>query len=64
MGSSPQEQVIMARLTRSAPYFPVADVDQSVTFYQEVLGLTVEYNAGSPAQFSICSRDVGCLLLG
>ena len=45
------------RLLRSAPYFPVADVAESATFYQRVFGFESEYLAGSPPQFAICSRD-------
>jgi catechol 2,3-dioxygenase-like lactoylglutathione lyase family enzyme len=44
-------------LTRSAPYFPVADVDKAVAYYTDILGFTVEYSAGNPAQFAIVSRD-------
>lgn len=47
----------MAKLLRSAPYFPVADVLRSVRFYDEVLGFHSDYVAGSPPQFAICSRD-------
>ena len=46
-----------AHLIRSAPYFPVADVDRSAKHYEEVLGFRVEYLAGSPAIFAIVSRD-------
>ncbi len=46
-----------SRLLRSAPYFPVADVDKSVAFYERVLGFSCEYSAGNPAIFAICSRD-------
>jgi catechol 2,3-dioxygenase-like lactoylglutathione lyase family enzyme len=45
------------QLIRSAPYFPVADVERSVDFYQQRLGFQREYAAGSPLQFAICSRD-------
>lgn len=47
----------MAQLLRSAPYFPVADVAASTTYYANVLGFTVEYLAGSPPVFAICARD-------
>ena len=44
-------------LLRSAPYFPVHDVELSVEFYDQVLGFRCEYSAGDPLQFAICSRD-------
>jgi catechol 2,3-dioxygenase-like lactoylglutathione lyase family enzyme len=45
------------QLLRSAPYFPVADVDQAASYYERVLGFTREYSAGTPAQFAILTRD-------
>lgn len=51
------------RLLRSAPYFPVADVDATVAYYQKVLGFGREYVAGSPAQFAIVSRDGLAIML-
>ena len=45
------------QLLRSAPYFPVTDVDATATYYERVLGFTREYAAGSPAQFAIMTRD-------
>ena len=53
----------MTRLLRSAPYFPVADVAQSATYYDEVFGFKVEYIAGSPPQFAMCSRDGLAIML-
>lgn len=50
MSSNPQ-------LLRSAPYFPVANVDDAAAHYDRVLGFRIEYSAGSPAQFAIVSRD-------
>ena len=50
-------------LIRSAPYFPVANVEQSVAFYERVLGFSCEYSAGSPLQFAICSRDGLAIML-
>lgn len=50
------------RLLRHAPYFPVADIEQSKIFYEQKLGFRVEYAAGSPRQFAICSRD-GCAIM-
>ena len=44
-------------LYRSAPYFPVGDVEQSASYYERVLGFTREYAAGSPLQFAIMTRD-------
>lgn len=48
---------VSSRLIRSAPYFPVADVDKSVAFYERVFGFSCEYSAGTPAIFAVCSRD-------
>ena len=45
------------QLLRSAPYFPVPNVDESAAYYNRVLGFRTEYVAGSPAQFAILSRD-------
>jgi catechol 2,3-dioxygenase-like lactoylglutathione lyase family enzyme len=45
------------QLLRSAPYFPVADVEQSAAHYERVLGFQREYVGGSPPQFAIVSRD-------
>jgi catechol 2,3-dioxygenase-like lactoylglutathione lyase family enzyme len=42
---------------RSAPYFPVGDVEKSASYYERVLGFTREYAAGSPALFAIMTRD-------
>ena len=46
-----------SQLLRSAPYFPVADVEQSAAHYERVLGFHREYIAGTPPQFAILSRD-------
>jgi catechol 2,3-dioxygenase-like lactoylglutathione lyase family enzyme len=53
----------MPQLLRSAPYFPVADVEQSATYYQHVLGFEAEYLAGTPPRFAIVSRDGLCIML-
>jgi uncharacterized glyoxalase superfamily protein PhnB len=53
----------MATLLRSAPYFPVGDVDRTAEFYERVLGFQREYVAGQPAQFAICSRDGLAIML-
>ena len=45
------------QLLRSAPYFPVADVEQSASHYERVFGFQREYVAGTPPQFAIVSRD-------
>ena len=45
------------QLLRCAPYFPVADVEESAAYYERVLGFRREYAAGAPAQFAILSRD-------
>lgn len=44
-------------LFRSAPYFPVSDVEQSAGYYERVLGFQRDYVAGTPPQFAIISRD-------
>ena len=53
----------VAKVLRHAPYFPVFDVERSLSFYVEVLGFRCEYSAGSPAQFAICSRDDFAVML-
>ena len=50
-------------LLRSAPYFPVHDVETSVEFYDQVLGFRCEYSDGNPLQFAICSRDGLAIML-
>lgn len=45
------------KLLRSAPYFPVLDVEKTVQFYEEVLRFKCTYSGGSPLEFAICSRD-------
>jgi putative acetyltransferase len=50
-------------LLRSAPYFPVPDVEKASTYYRDVLGFQAEYSAGSPAQFAIVSRDGLAIML-
>jgi catechol 2,3-dioxygenase-like lactoylglutathione lyase family enzyme len=45
------------QLLRSAPYFPVADLEQSAGHYERVLGFAREYVGGAPPQFAILSRD-------
>jgi len=51
------------KLLRSAPYFPVANVEQTMNFYEQKLGFRVEYAAGNPMQFAICSRDGFAIML-
>ena len=50
-------------LTRSAPYFPVGDVERSASHYERALGFSREYAAGSPPQFAIVSRDGFAIML-
>jgi hypothetical protein len=52
-----------AQLLRSAPYFPVADVEGSASHYEGVLGFRREYVAGAPPQFAILSRDGLAIML-
>jgi catechol 2,3-dioxygenase-like lactoylglutathione lyase family enzyme len=51
------------KLLRNAPYFPVANVEQSMAFYDRILGFRCEYSAGTPVQFAICSRDGLAIML-
>ena len=46
-----------AQLLRSAPYFPVADLEESTVHYERVLGFHRDYVGGAPPQFAILSRD-------
>jgi catechol 2,3-dioxygenase-like lactoylglutathione lyase family enzyme len=52
-----------SQLLRSAPYFPVADLEQSATHYEQVLGFHREYTGGAPPQFAILSRDGLAIML-
>jgi predicted enzyme related to lactoylglutathione lyase len=52
-----------AKLTRSAPYFPVTDVARAAAHYHSVFGFTTDYSAGSPAEFAIVSRDGFSIML-
>ena len=45
------------RLIRSAPYFPVADLEKAANYYETVLGFRRDFTGGSPPQFAILSRD-------
>ena len=51
------------QLLRSAPYFPVADVEQSAAHYERVFGFHREYVGGSPPEFAILSRDGFSIML-
>jgi catechol 2,3-dioxygenase-like lactoylglutathione lyase family enzyme len=53
----------VSQLLRSAPYFPVADVERSAMHYERVLGFRREYTAGTPPQFAILSRDALPIML-
>lgn len=53
----------IGQLLRSAPYFPVSDVEQSATYYERALGFHREYSAGTPPQFAILSRDGLAIML-
>jgi catechol 2,3-dioxygenase-like lactoylglutathione lyase family enzyme len=52
-----------ARLIRSSPYFPVADVERSSTYYETVLGFRTVYAGGTPPRFAIVSRDGLAIML-
>ena len=45
------------QLLRSAPYFPVGDVERAAMHYERVFGFRREYAAGSPPEFAIMTRD-------
>lgn len=45
------------QLLRSAPYFPVAHIEEAMAHYEDVLGFQREYVGGEPPQFVILSRD-------
>lgn len=51
------------QLLRSAPYFPVANVEQSAAHYERVLGFDREYMGGAPPEFAIMSRDGLAIML-
>jgi hypothetical protein len=54
------------QLLRSAPYFPVADVERSAAHYEGVFGFRREYVGGAPGappQFAILSRDGLAIML-
>jgi len=51
------------QLLRSAPYFPVADLEQSAAHDERVLGFHCEYSGGTPPQFAILSRDGLAIML-
>ena len=51
------------QLLRSAPYFPVADVERSAMHYERVLGFNGDYLADSPPEFAIMSRDGLAIML-
>jgi uncharacterized glyoxalase superfamily protein PhnB len=53
----------MAKLIRSAPYFPVADCGETSAYYEKIFGFKVEYIAGEPPEFAICSRDSLAVML-
>lgn len=45
------------QLLKCAPYFPVASVEHTATWYETVLGFRRDYAAGTPPVFAILSRD-------
>ena len=49
-------------IIRSAPYFPVPDVAAIANYYRDVFGFGVEYAAGDPLEFAVCSRG-GCAIM-
>ncbi|MBC7897870.1 MAG: hypothetical protein H7066_20790 [Cytophagaceae bacterium] len=53
----------MARVLRSAPYFPVANVAATATYFRDVFGFATIYSAGEPAEFAMCERDGFAIML-
>ena len=53
----------LSKFLRGAPYFPVADVSTTGTYYRDVFGFQLEYAAGTPPEFAIYSRDRCPLML-
>src|SRR5215207_7392459 len=45
------------QLLRSAPYFPVADVERTAAYYERTFSFQRGYVAGSPPEFAIMMRD-------
>lgn len=45
------------RLGRMAPTIPVTDIERAVTFYRDLLGMTVVFTNGTPVGFVILCRD-------
>jgi catechol 2,3-dioxygenase-like lactoylglutathione lyase family enzyme len=52
-----------AQLIRSSPYFPVANVERTATYYESVLGFRTVYAGGTPPRFAIVSRDGLAIML-
>jgi catechol 2,3-dioxygenase-like lactoylglutathione lyase family enzyme len=61
--SDPNHMASNTQILRSSPYFPVADVERTATFYERVLGFSREYSAGSPPEFAIVTRDSVSIML-
>ncbi len=53
----------LPQLLRSAPYFPVADLQRTAAHYERVFGFTLEYTGGAPPEFAILSRDGLAIML-
>jgi catechol 2,3-dioxygenase-like lactoylglutathione lyase family enzyme len=51
------------QLLRSAPYFPVADLEESTSQYERVFGFHRDYIGGTPPEFAIVSRDGLAIML-
>ena len=45
------------QLLRSAPYFPVVNLESAVDQYERVFGFQRVYMGGDPPEFAIVSRD-------
>jgi catechol 2,3-dioxygenase-like lactoylglutathione lyase family enzyme len=58
MSNPPEPQLL-----RSAPYFPVADLEQSAAHYERVFGFHRDYVGGVPPEFAILSRDGLAIML-
>ena len=45
------------KLLRSAPFFPVANLEKASAYYEDVLGFPSWYSGGDPPHFAMHSRD-------
>lgn len=48
---------------RAAPTIPVSGIEEALSFYRDVLGMTVAFTNGKPVGFAIVKRDAAELHL-